>query len=488
MRVLMIPAFNVVDGRLEPYVPYGLLALQSLVVDSTRTAIDIAFPSETMLSTKFRSSEELVEVFLSTTDTDCFDVFGVSTVCNSAHYSIDIASKLKQKYPSSLIVLGGPFVTKLSARILEVFEFVDGVFTGEGEVSFRDFISRPFIKAEPFLGLGGVKNRRHPFVGGGIVENLDDLPFITRSLDYFKWLNLVRKHLPEGAAAPLEATRGCPLKCSFCSTKQVWGAQVRRKSAKRLVEEMSSISNVTGDKFFSFIGDNMGVPRNPFMHFCDDMISENSAFTWGCSLKLDKLDEMHLAKMWQAGCRAMFIGVESASQSTLDKVNKAASLEKEISMIRMAIDIGFQVETSFIIGFPWETEAEVRQTYELHCDLLKAGANRSQVGVLCPIPGTEIVSGHEVVFDGWTSYVAQDDVPLSDFHSRMVEEYPDLFSHFGHYETPNISRVLLKAYRDASTQFAQLYVRQRKMKQTIEQHNHGRTPSGRSEGKAHGGI
>jgi radical SAM superfamily enzyme YgiQ (UPF0313 family) len=199
------------------------------------------------------------------------------------------------------------------------------------------------------------------------------------------------------------------------------------------------------------------------MSFCDEMIACRNKFTWGCSLKLDAIQEHHLERMWEAGCRAMFIGVESASQDTLKKVNKAARVDKEIQSIKTAISMGFQVHTSFIIGFPWETKEDIQRTFDLHCEFQELGADRSQIGILCPIPGTEIVKGYEISFDGYRSYISQDDIPMNKEYKELVKRLPDLFSHVGYYPTSNISRLEIKAYRNAAIRVTQLYQRQKKM-------------------------
>ncbi len=481
MRVLLIPSFNIVDSKVEPYVPYGLLSLQATAADLSRVVVDILQTPPELLNNPMNSSDDLVNVILAKIGELQYDIFGISIVCNSAHYSIDLAEKIKSLNPKSLVIAGGPYVTKLAPELLKAFPWIDAIMTGEGEVSFRSLLLSREKGRRTLFGIPGLVTKDYPYLVANPLENLDELAPITLAKDYFSWVNIVRKYCPEGAAIPLEATRGCPLKCSFCSTKQIWGPEVRRKTAGRLINEMSAISAVTGDRFFSLIGDNVGVPRNPFIRFCEELVKLGNPYLWGCSLKLDRFSTAELEVAWAAGCRAMFIGVESASQATLQKVNKAASLENEIRMIRQAIDMGFEVETSFIIGFPWEAEIDIKNTYELHCDLLKYGANRSQVGVLCPIPGTEIVQGHQVVFDGWRSYVAQDDVSLSERHAQMVEANPDLFAHFGHYVTPNLPKVILKAYRDAAGQVAQLHARKRATRKNIEQSNHGRTPDLRAQ-------
>ena len=456
MRVLLIPALNIVDCRLRPYVPYGLLSLQASSRSCHDTEVIVAgFPAE-MQAQDFRQSNEVVESFIECTNFSGYDVFAISTICDSAHFSLDIARYLKKRYPHSIVVLGGPYVTKLSEEILKSFDFVDAIFVGESELSFPQAINSIKDINCGLANVAGLRTRSSNFVRANILADLDSLPYITDAPQYFDFIRKARFSQGNEFVVPLEATRGCPLQCSFCSTRQTWGASVRRKSALRLMDEMSIIEGQTGDRFFSLIGDNVGVPVRDFMKFCDDLIRLECSYEWAISLKLDWIEPYHLCKMWDAGCRGLFIGVESASQETLRRVNKGANLAKEVKAIETAIDIGFHVTTSLIIGFPWETESDIRETYQMHCKFLEKGAARSQVIILCPIPGTDIVQNEKIYFDGWNSNMIQDNLRLSSFHSELVQRHPNLFSHFGHYDTPNVSRRLLKSYRDAAAQFASL--------------------------------
>jgi len=420
----------------------------------------------------FQTSDDLVEALLGAIEIDCYDLFGFSIVCNSAHISLDVARRVKAQSTNAVILAGGPYGTKISSEVLCAFPFIDGVAVGEGEKTIQAILSA-HEEGTRCLRVPGVVTREGNNCATQIINDMDCLPFIGNNESYYEALDAVREIVPEGAATPLEATRGCPLKCSFCSTRQVWGASVRRKSARKLVDEMDRISARNGQTFFSLIGDNVGVPRAPFIRFCNEMAQLNERYTWGCSLKLDKLEKSHIPIMYEAGCRAIFVGLESASQATLDQVNKTASIRKELEMVQACIDFGMHVETSFIIGFPWETEEDIWDTYRLHCEMLQAGAFRSQVSLLSPIPGTQIVSDSKIIFDGLQSYLTDDGLRLSQGHLDWIEEFPDLFSHFGHYETPNMSRITLKALRDASSQFASIHATQRK-KNPENSGNHGR--------------
>lgn len=457
MRMLLIPSFNFIAGRSEPYVPYGLLSLQAVASEFPGVDIDIAYPGVESSNRKFTESNEVVDCILAELSIENYEFFGFSTVCNSLHYSLTLAQRIKEKKPSASIILGGPFVTKLAAEVLASFSFVDAIFIGEAENSFRALLTKRALRTAPYFGIPGVLSRMSPYVDAAPVDDLDDLPFITKAKDFEKWLAYERTIVADKNFAPVEATRGCPLKCSFCSTKQVWGAKVRRKSAQRLVREMGAISALRGDTFFSLTGDNVGAPRNQFLQFCHDLLKLENSYTWACSMKLDRFSPSDLELMYAAGCRGIFVGIESASQKTLDRVNKAASVENEIGNIRLAISMGFQVETSFIIGFPWETSTDLKDTFELHCEFLRLGAKRSQVGILSPIPGTEIVQDGNIVFDQVSATFSDDGIRLSSEHRELILKHPTLFSHFGSYETPFLTEIDISSYRDASAQVSGLF-------------------------------
>jgi radical SAM superfamily enzyme YgiQ (UPF0313 family) len=460
--VLLVPSLNFVSGRPEVYVPYGLLNLVATAHANAFFDVEVAMFSPAYWATQFSSSDAVVDAVVEELEPKQFDAIGFSSVCSSVHYSLSIAERLKQRRPNIQVIFGGPFVTKLAGEVLSSFSFIDAVFVGEGEPSFASYCKNLLAgRRNPLLGIPGVVTRTLASTVGIQVDNLDALPVTEDLPAYAAWARLDLSQNPGKNFVPVEATRGCPLKCSFCSTKQVWGPKVRRKSASRLSRDIMSAQTSTSANFFSLIGDNVGVPRNQFLKFCEDLIAADTSFHWACSLKLDRLQASDLDTLWAAGCRGMFIGVETATAKTLELVNKAANLEAEISNIEHAIARGFLVETSFIIGFPWETEDELKATFDLHCRFLSQGGKRSQVGILSPIPGTEIVKDGILEWGISPGTFSDDGVPLSQDHVAMITGCPGLFTHFASYKTPNLSDGVLRSFHGAAAQVNGLYQRSR---------------------------
>jgi radical SAM superfamily enzyme YgiQ (UPF0313 family) len=82
------------------------------------------------------------------------------------------------------------------------------------------------------------------------------------------------------------------------------------------------------------------------------MAESASDFRWVCNLKVDRIKLPDLETLWTGGCRGFFVGVESASQETLDRVGKGVVLAEELDVIRRAIDMGFLVSFSGNVTYP----------------------------------------------------------------------------------------------------------------------------------------
>ena len=451
-RTLLIPAPHVLRGRLTPYVPVGLLTLQAAAARAG-LAVEILLSPAGVSGPSLDGPDALVEVLLGSIDLESTTQVGLSTVCDSFHHSLRLAQAIKQRSPRTLVILGGPQATAVSQAVLDV-DAVDAVVEGEGEDTFVDLVRRDPRERADLAGIPGVRVREATFVPRPRLADLDALPDLTEAHQYHDAHGVTG--LPMGSA-PIEASRGCPGRCIFCSTRRFWGRGVRRKSAARLLSEMDRTHEVTGCTDFELVGDDFASPHRQFLAFCRAARDHRPAYTWRCDVRLSRLDEDDLARMERAGCRGFFVGLESASQDTLDRVRKGVRLDREIAVVRRAVEMGFEVHTSWIVGFPWETPADIRETYRMHCRMLRAGVFRSQLFALCPLPDTDLARDHPVRFDRWTSHIAIDGVPPDETTLELVRRHPSMFPQHGHFEAPRIDRPTILATRDAAAQMSAMH-------------------------------
>lgn len=99
----------------------------------------------------------------------------------------------------------------------------------------------------------------------------------------------------------------------------------------------------------------------------------------GCNLRVEDQDFKMLA---DAGFRMVLFGVESASQDTLDRINKGVSHAKTEKIIKEASKAGLEPHITVMVGYPWETLKESYQTIRYARRLLCKGyARTAQVSV-----------------------------------------------------------------------------------------------------------
>ena len=98
--------------------------------------------------------------------------------------------------------------------------------------------------------------------------------------------------------------------------------------------------------------------------FCDLLISKNIKILWSISLRADIMTQEMAYKMKEAGCYNVSIGIESANNEILARINKSTTIEKITDGIKMMKNAGIEVMSQFVIGSPYETLETVKQSIE----------------------------------------------------------------------------------------------------------------------------
>lgn len=162
----------------------------------------------------------------------------------------------------------------------------------------------------------------------------------------------------------LITSRGCPVRCTFCSSSSFWGQKVRMHSVERVVAEMQMLINQFKVKRIFFHDDTFNLSVDRVKAICREIINCNIDVEWGCSCRVNPVSEEMISTMVSAGCRHICWGIESGSESILKKINKNVSL----TQIRNAFEISkkFTHLTSIgaftMVGNPGETEGTIKET------------------------------------------------------------------------------------------------------------------------------
>lgn len=188
----------------------------------------------------------------------------------------------------------------------------------------------------------------------------------------------------KGLWRPVQATRGCPFPCQFCSIQAFFERGYRKRPIARILEDVRA-ARATGSRYITFIDDNIGVDWQFFADLMEALVPEQIIWASQCSLHIADRPDM-LALAYRSGCRILSFGLESvnpASVASVDKTfNQPARYAELLGRIR---DHGIVVSTEMIVGMEGDTEATFEHTYRF---LMDNRVPLPRLYIMTPVPGT----------------------------------------------------------------------------------------------------
>lgn len=298
------------------------------------------------------------------------------------------------------IVVGGPHTSLFPESIPDVVDFV---VIGEGERAILDIVE---------------ERATERIIRGTVTEDLDSLPM--PAYDYFQdnryWTRV--DPCPDDPIYTMNTSRGCPFHCRFCSVKGVWGKTYRAFSATRIVNDISFLKEQYGIKGVYFREDHFTFSRKRTVEFCELLLKHGLNIKWFCESRVNNLDKEILSLMKRSGCQWLYLGCESGSQRMLDYYKKGITVDQIRSAIRSAEEVGIDTFTSWIVGAPTETDAELNETLCLVEELKPTSAG---FNVYMGLPGSELCA--DLLNSG--DYVYIDDIGIV-----YTNKYNDLVKRF----------------------------------------------------------
>ncbi|MBU0480942.1 MAG: radical SAM protein [Proteobacteria bacterium] len=158
---------------------------------------------------------------------------------------------------------------------------------------------------------------------------------------------------------------GCPFQCTFC----VMAALPHRSRPNReALAELHSLHEM-GIRELFWMNQTFAVHKKSALELLHEMQGFSPLFGWTAFCRPDLLDEQLLVQMKKAGCHTMIIGVENGSDEILQRYKKGYTLRDITAAFTLCRKHGIQTVGTFILGLPGETEATIRATSRLACDL-----------------------------------------------------------------------------------------------------------------------
>jgi len=150
---------------------------------------------------------------------------------------------------------------------------------------------------------------------------------------------------------------GCPFSCAFCSYPKVAGG-FQKMSLETVRRSLESLLRLHGVKRIVIVDDTFNVPPKRFKGMC--RLFAEYDFEWYSFLRVQFIDEETARLMRDSGCKAVYLGIESANDRILQNMNKratSADFERGVALLRK---YGIVSMAAFVLGFPGETERTIR--------------------------------------------------------------------------------------------------------------------------------
>ena len=345
------------------------------------------------------------------------DVIGFSVFKKNLTFSLKLSKIIKNQFPQSTIIFGGPECTQLQfqkgKRWSDAIDYLEAIIMGDGEISLLKYLDnkqKNRNKSRFFI------NKPRPFIyEEKKIASLDDLPF--PSFDGF-----TLPDYPRTKALPILTSKGCPQHCSFCSERLLYHGY-KRRNPEKVVKEIQYQMEKYQIKWFTFYDSLINSNINELNSLCDLIIKKRLPIKWDAQaiIRADMTEEL-LAKMKEAGCFNLFIGLETGSDKILKIMNKPFTKKEAHTFFKKCFHQGLHFEIGLMVGFPGEDETEFEETINFIKQNRPFIPKIAQVNPFIPYQGTPIYNEIEAG--------KKHEIDL-DVKGQRVEKLRDLFNQEG---------------------------------------------------------
>lgn len=313
---------------------------------------------------------------------DDVDLVGITAMTIQARRAYEIADEYRRR--GKRVVMGGIHVSVLPD---EALGHADSVVIGEGDVVWPTVIS------------DAMAGRLAPRYRAEALVDMSTLPMCRRDQSSKR---------SSFSIAPVQAGRGCPYDCSFCSATMFYGRTYRFRPVEQVIAEVKSLDT----KFVFFLDDNIFSRPEYSRQLLRALKDVDVNWIGQASLHLSARDPELLKLARESGCVGLFVGIESLSEENLRASNSLAKNQSRTAAeigasLRVLHDSGIVVMAGVIFGF----DGDDPEVFDRTADFL--GDNNvglASFSALTPFPGTALCAQLEaegrITSRDWSMYDA----------------------------------------------------------------------------------
>ncbi len=307
--------------------------------------------------------------------------------------SLEMADEVWRIWPGVPIIWGGVAASLLAAVALRDAR-VTAVVHGQGDGVLREIVQAIELD-QPLDTVAGLSIRgqdgailrtreRAPVQRSDLAElpyDLVDMPFYLRQYRGGGWL-------------PMVSSFGCPCDCTFCYSPGLHHRRWRPVPADRVIADVQAAIARWGVRNIQFLDDNFFADRRRALAIAAGLAPLGVQWmAHGLTiLDANRLTDADLALIAASGCVELGSGIESGADSTLTAIRKPNSVEEALAVNRRLARLPLAVTYGLVVGFPGETDAEIKQTIDIARQLMDENpqADVKHIAPLLPLPGSAL--------------------------------------------------------------------------------------------------
>lgn len=297
------------------------------------------------------------------------DLYGITVYATSLMVLEGIIREIYTVRPGARIVVGGahPTSAPYSLNRFLMTGMIHSVVLGEGEISMvkaaQDY---PDLKGGYHNPLGKMLDSYPP-----PSYHLVDLKSYRRTIDGKRSISFL-------------TSRGCPYECAFCALPPQ-NRSVKFYSVNRIISEIELLKFRYGIEAINFQDDCFTLNPDRLYDLCERMKKFNLTFRCHGRVGRDRKEDYFTLR--EAGCSLIAWGIESGSQTILDKMRKRVTVKQNEEVIKWARECYIISRAFFVFGFPGESEETVNDTIAF---IERANPDQYFVSNFVPYPGTPV--------------------------------------------------------------------------------------------------
>lgn len=161
----------------------------------------------------------------------------------------------------------------------------------------------------------------------------------------------------------IQASRGCSCSCTFCY--KFWGQKIRKRCPESVVSEIQLLNSKYHIENLFFIDYTFTYYKEWVLEICEIILKKNIKINWTIETRIDKLDKEIVYSLSKAGCKNIWLGIESFDEKILNINKKNYSPEIIPEVITLLKNYNIDPHVFVMLGLPGETVESLNKMIQM---------------------------------------------------------------------------------------------------------------------------